>query len=118
MMRDNWSDEQWAIYNQGYEDGENSGYADWLMQISDAFEGMDDLSGPVDFIKRLRNLGFLQKMHDDLVELVARAILAETEEYHPDEWFQIRHVARAAIAAIETYEAWQKKAADAVAKGA
>jgi hypothetical protein len=38
---------------------------------------------------------------DNIVERVARAILAETEEYPVEDWWKIEHLALAAIAAME-----------------
>lgn len=46
-----------AAYEVGYQDGESSGHADWLMMISDEFdlEG-EEIEGPQGFIAALRKL--------------------------------------------------------------
>jgi len=44
-----------AELSQRYENGEDSGYADWILAITEEFElGDEDIAGPKDFLRRLK----------------------------------------------------------------
>jgi len=45
-----------ADYEQGYRDGESSGYADWILAVTEEFDIPDDVSleGPQSFLAWLR----------------------------------------------------------------
>lgn len=102
-------------YEQGYRDGEGSGYADWIMALSEEFEfseaEFNELDGPQDFIRILRRRVLNPKepsMTESMIEQVAEAMAKQVggrplsdNDYYTDahrEWY--RKAARAAIEAM------------------
>jgi hypothetical protein len=53
------------------------------------------------FIRGDKNTAPQAPVVENIVERVARAILLETEQYPPDEWWKIENIALAAIQAME-----------------
>lgn len=44
-----------AAYETGYQNGESSGYADWIMVLTEEFDiGTTEINGPQDFQRLLR----------------------------------------------------------------